>query len=40
MVHITQDKVTESVCAPEVMDGGTSGLGNTFLKCSSIRIAN
>jgi hypothetical protein len=40
MVQITQDKVTESVRAPEVMDGGTFGLVNTFLKYSTITIAN
>jgi hypothetical protein len=35
-VHITQDKVMESLCALEVTESRTSGLGTTFLKCQAI----
>jgi hypothetical protein len=38
-VQITQDKITESVGTLEVMDGGTSSLETTFLKCQTIRSA-
>jgi hypothetical protein len=35
-VQITQDKVMESLCALDVTDSRTSGLGTTFLKCQAV----
>jgi len=34
-----RDKANESVCALEVTDGGTSGLGTTFHKWRTIKSA-
>lgn len=38
-VKITEDKVMESVCAPEMMDGRTYSCGPTFSKCWTVRNA-
>jgi hypothetical protein len=37
-MQITGDKVTESICKPEVLVGKTSGLDITLLKHQIIRI--
>jgi hypothetical protein len=38
-VHVTQDKVLQSVCMLAVMDGRTSGLRNNFPQVSNYQSA-
>jgi len=39
LIQITQHKVKELTCTPEVTDNGTSGLGSTSRKCQTTRSA-